>query len=302
MKAVKRTIIFIIIGIVIAIGLITSGIMISKKKTDNKNTQEKSEATNITNQEGQTNIDALINNKNYTLVEVNDEIRNIYDSLKKILYYRDKSNLESIEEYDLTEILTYPIKSENITNVQSDDNNYSYGYIKKEIFDKQLNTIFGNNNQQIIQKFENIKNNPKNNIFYFPNAGDKFKRGILEKQENDSYYFKFYGGDGTWAYATMKSIPIKLIEVRKINNYLLLVSKAVYTSYSKDSETASTATINVYKDFALEDKIDQFQISVSEKNYEVDINKYLDSAENVYLALKADNKGNYHFYESKSKN
>ena len=183
-----------------------------------------------------------------------------------------------------------------------DDNNYSYGYIKKEIFDKQLTTIFGENNTEIIQKFENVKNNPNNNIFRFPNAGDKFKSGILEKQENDSYYFKFYGGEGTWAFATLKSIPIKLIEIRKINNYLLLVSKAVYTSYSKESETSPTATISVYNDYSLNNKIDQFQISVSEKNYEVDINKYLDSAENVYLALKADHKGNYHFYESKSKN
>ena len=32
------------------------------------------------------------------------EIRNIHDSLKKIVYYRDKSNLESIQENDLTEI------------------------------------------------------------------------------------------------------------------------------------------------------------------------------------------------------
>ncbi len=292
MKTTKKTIFVVaLISILIIIGIIF--IFILPAFFENKRVNQGNSNT-VDVPEEQISIDELIAESNYSVIESTEEITNIYDSVKKIIYYFDIEDIDNISKNDLSNITSYNIKRDDILNIKKEDN-YSYGYIKKELFDKQIENIFGDNSTIMQNKLNKIVNS-YNNLFYF-NVGDDIKRGTIIEQSNDSYYFKFSGGEGTWAWPVLEKPAIKLTEIRKVNNYLLLISKAVYSKCSSENENNS-ATVTIYNDFENNNVIDSINIPLG-ATYNIDVDKYIDNASEVYLVLKLNKKGNYQLYKSK---
>lgn len=249
-------------------------------------------------EEPQIEIDDLINDEDYTIIEPNDYTINIFDTLKPIIYLHDIENIDDFYDNDIETIIGYNIKTEDIKDVKQEGKD-NYGYINKALFDKQIDNIFGPNSDIISKRFDKMVKDPYvKPTLSFKNADYEFRNGTILKETDNRFYFLFYKGTTTWAVPTFNNVPIKLVEIRIINDYLLLVSKAVYTTCYKKNETDDYATVSVYMDFGCERKIDEFQVSTHEEKYELDINKYLDNANNIYLVLKSDNKGNYYFYKS----
>ena len=131
------------------------------------------------------------------------------------------------------------------------------------------------------------------------NAGDEFQNAVLIKETAEDYYFRFYGREGTSACPILENTPIKLVEIRKIEDYLLLISKAVYNDCSNTN--SNIENIKVFNNPEKEDVLDTMNIPV-ESTYQIDVRKYEEKASNIYLALKMDEKGKYHFYKSKINN
>lgn len=279
MKIQKKTIVIIyliVIAILALIGIVNMIHSASKNEVDSKS------------------IDELINEKKYTTIKQNKEILNIFNSIKKYVYNTNREGLSSFSKTELFSIIGYNIKKENITDIKEEDT-YSYGYIKKELLDQQIQDIFGKENIRIALDSED-KSKKTINGGVFENAGDKFKNAVLMEVTKKQYYFRFYRNEGISACPQMKNIPIKLMEVRQIDNYILLKAKSVLTRVVETEENQCTVDIINYN---VKDPLDTFKVEMGSTPYTIDIDKYTENAMDVYIVLKKGKRGKYYFSESK---
>ena len=244
-------------------------------------------------QEQLISINEFIESNNYSVIDITEEIDNIFDSLKKYIYTSDRNSIDDFKKEELFSIISYNVKSDDII-VEKQDGEYTYGYVNKDLLNDQIDAIFGKNTISI------DKNKYKMSISYgtFDNAGNIFKNAVLISQNDEEYYFRFYAGEGTSVCPTIIEIPIKLTEIRKIDNYLLLISKAIYTNCTSQ-ESVNKNIINIYANPNKSNKLDSFELSLDTDKYEINLEDYIDDASEIYLLLKSDKKGNYHFYSSK---
>lgn len=249
--------------------------------------------TSSNNESNSLSIEELIIEDNYKKISENNELLNIFNSLKKYVYNTNRNGTNSFSKIELFSIVGYNVKEKDITNTK-DEGDYTYGYINKELLDKQIAAVFGKGTFIIGLDSENSKKTLNSGVF--ENAGDKFKNAVLMEETKKQYYFRFYTNEGTSACPKLKNIPIKLIEVRQIDNNILLVAKSVQTRVLETEDNQCSVDVINY---TIKDPLDTFKVAMGEASYTVDIDKYIENAMDVYVLLKKENNGKYVFVESK---
>lgn len=278
MKNKKRNIILFICVLVIIILCLIGFFIINKKSSNNESDSQ--------------SIEELIIEDNYKKISENKELLNIFNSLKKYIYNTNRKDINSFSKIELFSIVGYNVKEKDISDIK-DEGDYTYGYVNKDLLDKQIEAVFGKSTITF-----GLESEDKNvlNAGTFENTGDKFKNAVLMEQTNKQYYFRFYANEGTSACPKLKNIPIKLIEVRQIDNNILLVAKSVQTRVlEKEDNQCSVDVIN----YSIKDPLDTFNVDMKEASYTIDIDKYIDNAMDVYILLKKEKNGKYVFAESK---
>lgn len=297
-KNKKKILIVISVIIVLIIGIILTVCLLPKdnKAKDNmpKDNMTKDSVKNTTLDEK--SLDDLLESKDYKVVKSKDSLNLKYEALNKIIYSQSVTSIDEIYEDTLFRAIAYKIKDENIKDLK-EENGYQYGTINKELFDKQIKDLF--NTDKI--KITNDKSGDYKAIAFgnMESVSDKFRHAILIEEKDDNYYFKFYGGVGTYITPRIEPMPIKLYEIREYDDYYLLVSKAVYVALKEDA--GDHWIMNVAKDSINEEVIDEVT-APKEAYFTVDINKYLDNAGTIYTVLKKTQDGNSYFISNRIDN
>ncbi|MBR2678007.1 MAG: hypothetical protein IKE63_01135 [Bacilli bacterium] len=282
MKYKKLAIIAGIITILLAV--VTILVVINNNKKINSNKKMLSEE--------------LIDRKDYKIISTNKEIDNIFNSIKKCVYEDSNRNTyKEFKEYELFSIAGYNVKKEDITNIKKEDFSI-YGYVKRDILDNQIKAVFGTDKIKV-SKEESNDEMININTGVFENVGNEFRNIKLISKTDDEYYFSFYAKEGTSGCPEAKSPPIKLVELRQIDNNIILVTKAVYTKVVDGN--SSFCEVEIYDNYPSEKSkkvLDKIKVKAGSEPYDVDINKYVDDASEIYIILEKDKNGEYHFLRS----
>ena len=243
-------------------------------------------------------LETLIERKDYKLISENESINNIFNSIKRYIHEDSSRNTyKEFKSYELFSIVGYNIKKEYITNIKKDDF-LTYGYIKKDLLDKQIKSIFGTDKIKF-SKEESKDETININSGIFENAGDEFRNARLVSKTDDEYYFSFLAKEGTTGCPEAKNPPIKLVELRKMDNYILLIAKAVYTKIVDGN--SDFCEVEIYDNKPSEKTkrlVDSIKVKAGNNPYDIDINKYINSAGEIYIVLEKDKNGKYHFLKS----
>lgn len=230
----------------------------------------------------------------YGYISENAEISNIFDSFKEFVYDESHEDINSFSTAELFTIIGYNIKDKDIKDVKK-DGTYSYGYIKKELLDKRIETIFGKGKIKITKE-KNDDDVIEINAGKFKNTKNEFRNAVLLKEEKDRYYFRFLADEGNvGACGSRENIPIKIIKIFQIGNDIVIEAKAVQTKTTLENDNDSCLVEVMNK----KEQIDSFNIKLEERTYTIDIDKYQDKASDVYIYLREESKGKYRFSESK---
>jgi len=297
-KIIKNSIVIFII-IVVIIAFIYLGIEVFKKSTDKPIQNVKKEEITIIDEktpEEKLNSDRLLEellaNTNYKKIDIKDKTLNKkYNALKSDLIYSD--NVDSIEDVSLSKLfssVTYYINDKDI-RVSKKEDNYTYGYIKKSLLDNQIKDLFNNDSIKITKEKDNIISLEHGTI---KNVNSKFRNAVLFRETEDEYYFRFNEAEGTWAAPILKPEPIKLVEAREYNEYILVTSKAVYDS-AIDLD-GDKWRINICSDPMCKNVINEIKVNEG-RYYKININDYIKEAGTIYTIFKkSDN--NYYYYKN----
>ena len=304
MKKIIVLIVIVISIILISIGIIIKSNMDNNKKTNevinNNSVEKQSTKKEKSDQELKTETQELLSkfmsSSNYKKMDINDEVLSKYNALKPLIYYYDIYRLKGIGSNLIFSSITYDINDDNI-RIEKETNNEngyieSYGYIKKKLLDEKIKNLFGS---------EKIKITNENNDEYitlkegkFENVSQKYRNASLISIEDSEYYFKFNDIKGTYAYPTLNPVPIKLTEIREYDNYVLFISKAVY---SKRIDSLNDSNImGICSDWYCNNKIDEVTVGNSQY-FTVNIDEYINNSETIYTIFKKKKDG-YYFYRN----
>ncbi len=243
-------------------------------------------------------LETLIDRNDYKIISTNKEIDNIFNSIKRYIHEDSSRNTyREFKENELFSIAGYNIKKEDITNVKKGDFS-TYGYVKKNLLDNQIKAIFGTDKIKFSKELAK-DGTISINSGIFENAGDEFRNASLVSKTDDEYYFSFIAKEGTTGCPEAKNPPIKLVELRKMDNYILLIAKAVYTKIVDGNSNFCEVEIYDNKPSEKTKKLlDSIKVKAGNTSYDIDINKYIDNASEIYIILEKDKAGEYHFLKS----
>lgn len=275
--------------------IVISSILLFLLHNREKSSNEKKEKT--VNQEknigGKELLKKLLKDNSYKEIDINNEVlTKKYNALKgPLIYYYDIESLKEIESNLIFGAITYDIQNNDIKETSSDDN-YTYGVIEKNILDNKIKELFGPTKIKITK---NTKSDYISiNYGTLENVDQKYRNAVLMNTEEDNYNFRFYGAEGTSASPILKPVPIKLVEAREFSDYILVVSKAIYSS-PIDLEDDQWK-IKVCSDSKCKKVIKEIKI-VNEHYYTLNIDEYINEASTIYTIFKKDNK-NYYYYKN----
>ena len=302
-KIIKNTItIFIIIVVIIA--FIFLGIKVfnegaSKPKQETKKPETKKEEITIIDEKTPEEkissdklLEQLLLDTNYKKIDIKDKTLNKkYNALKETLIYSyNVDSVEDVGETLLFSAVTFNIKNNDI-KVDKKDHDFIYGYIKKSLLDNQIKDLFNNDKIKISKNNDDIISLEHGTI---ENVDNKYRNAVLFRETENDYYFRFYGAEGTWASPVLKPVPIKLVEAREYDEYILVASKAVYDS--PINQEGNKWRMKICSDSLCNNVIKE--IKVDKKHYyKINIDDYIKDASTIYTIFKK-SENNYYYYKN----
>ena len=296
MENKKKIIIITLTILVIIIALISSILFITNhNKENNKEELFDENSEEIVKQEesidGKELLNKLLEDNDYKEIDINDQkLIKKYNSLKgPLIYYYNIESLDSVVSTLIFNAISYDIKNDDIEETSSDDT-YTYGNIKKSLLDNKIKDLFGPAKIKIT--------NDRSSDFISVNYGQlinvdlKYRIATLIDNNGNDYSFRFLGSEGTWAWPSVKPEPIKLVESREYADYILVVSKAIY-SCPKDGETDKWTEL-VCSDSKCKNVIDEIKVN-QEQYYTLNIDDYINNASTIYTIFKKDNNDFYYY-------
>ncbi len=301
-KIIKNIItIFIIIVVIIAfifLGIKVFNESASKQKKETKKETKKEEVTIIHEKTPEEKLNSdrlleqLLSNTDYKKIDIKDKTLNKkYNALKESLIYPyNVDSVEDVGETLLFSAVTFNIKNSDI-RVDKKDRDFIYGYIKKSLLDNQIKDLFNNDNIKISKENDNIISLEYGTV---ENVDNKYRNAVLFGETEKDYYFRFYGAEGTWASPVLKPVPIKLVEAREYDEYILVTSKAVYDS--PIDQEGNKWRINICSDSLCNNVIKEIKVD-KKQYYKLNINDYIKDASTIYTIFKK-SENNYYYYKN----
>ncbi len=301
-KIIKNIItIFIIIVVIIAfifLGIKVFNESASKQKKETKKETKKEEVTIIHEKTPEEKLNSdrlleqLLSDTDYKKIDIKDKTLNKkYNALKEYLIYPyNVDYIEDVGETLLFSAVTFNIKNSDI-RVDKKDRDFIYGYIKKSLLDNQIKDLFNNDNIKISKENDNIISLEYGTV---ENVDNKYRNAVLFGETEKDYYFRFYGAEGTWASPVLKPVPIKLVEAREYDEYILVTSKAVYDS--PIDQEGNKWRINICSDSLCNNVIKEIKVD-KKQYYKLNINDYIKDASTIYTIFKK-SENNYYYYKN----
>lgn len=242
-------------------------------------------------------LEKLNKSNNYSILQNNDS--SFYDKYKSLEFTIYHENIYSF--YNLNNDL---IKSSifNYTSLNDIDNiekkeDKIYGYINKDIVDKKIKSLFNSKRIKVeLTDAEDIYSNAHYD-YNFINISNKLYRYVnLNNLKNNKYEVVLLDNIGTIPGPRVYPFPMKITNVKKYDEYILVTSKAVYTQGSQKS-------MKIYNKINMDSVINDEANKIGNETTKdfpfckIDINKYIDKASTIYTIFKKDG-DNYYFYRN----
>lgn len=296
LKTKEKIIIIISILLMIsAIAVLVSFNSGTKEVKDNKPVEQK-EPKQTTKETSMELLNYLINSTEYQTISNNDKsFYNKYKSLELIIYNSNVYSYKKLSNDEIISSVFNNLEESNIKNVEKKDNNI-YGFVPKSYVEKQKKDLY---NDEIKLKIgENIVNKYNYN---FVNIANKVYRYVyLVELKGENYKIKIVDNYGTYAAPRIYPFPMRIINAKKIDDYILVTSKAVHlvgTTQNNDKWTMKVCnnlkkdTTNICDKEIGEEIVDKGPFAT------IDIDKYLEEASTIYTIFKEE-EGNYYFYKN----
>lgn len=306
MKKKVNIVIFLIIIILIILGIlltifITNNLNSSKKEIKNNNDKVINNHNNNNNTAKEDNHDLftmLLNDSNYKEINIMDKkLLDKYNSLKgPMIYYYNIDTLKDVSSSLLFNAVTNNIKDNDI-RVEKAEGNYTYGYIKKDLIDNQIENLFGSDSVKMTKDI-NDGTISLNNGFLDNTDKAKYHYAELIEETTNDYYFKFFGlqGEGTWSWPSPKPLPIKMISAKEYENYILITSLAIYSKPANQDVIENKRKMSICEDIICNKIIEEITVN-NEHYFSVNIDDYIDRAGKIYTIFKK-KKDNYYFFKN----